>query len=154
MSIDIAAMMDALRLMAVEEGVVIGKPNILDFHEEVLRSLEKYGRAHKLGIMLGYKRHERPSAQGLFVLSGLLPGHHRGGEQPLDDAGGQHPGAQPGGAGGLELLRVFLGPDHVQEPEPGDGGQELVVGPGGAAPGGHVSQVSPLPAFGPGMSEG
>ncbi|MCK9377286.1 MAG: 4Fe-4S dicluster domain-containing protein [Syntrophobacterales bacterium] len=56
MSIDIAAIMDTLRLMAVEEGVAIGKPNIIDFHEEVLRSLEKYGRAHKLGIMLGYKR--------------------------------------------------------------------------------------------------
>ena len=56
MSIDIAAVMDTLRLMAVEEGVAIGKANIIDFHEEVLRSLEKYGRAHKLGIMLGYKR--------------------------------------------------------------------------------------------------
>ncbi|MEW6386343.1 MAG: 4Fe-4S dicluster domain-containing protein [Thermodesulfobacteriota bacterium] len=56
MSIDIAAVMDTLRLMALEEGVAIGKPNILDFHEEVLRSLEKYGRAHKLSIMLGYKK--------------------------------------------------------------------------------------------------
>ena len=56
MRIDIAAIMETLRLMAVEEGVAIGKPNILDFHEEVLRSLERYGRAHKLGIMLGYKR--------------------------------------------------------------------------------------------------
>jgi heterodisulfide reductase subunit C len=56
MSIDIAAVMDTLRLLAVEEGVAVGKPNIIDFHEEVLRSLEKYGRAHKLGIMLGYKK--------------------------------------------------------------------------------------------------
>jgi len=56
MSIDIAAVMDTLRFMAVEEGVAVGKPNIIDFHEEVLRSLERYGRAHKLGIMLGYKR--------------------------------------------------------------------------------------------------
>jgi len=56
MGIDMAAIMDTLRLMAVKEGVAIGKPNIIDFHEEVLRSLEKYGRAHKLGIMLGYKR--------------------------------------------------------------------------------------------------
>jgi heterodisulfide reductase subunit C len=56
MNIDIAAVMDTLRLMAVEEGVAVGKPSIVDFHEEVLRSLEKYGRAHKLGIMLGYKR--------------------------------------------------------------------------------------------------
>ena len=134
MSIDIAAVMDTLRLMAVEEGVAVGKPNIVDFHEEVLRSLEKYGRAHKLGIMLGYKRqtgrwlkdldvglkmlakrkldlipsrvrdvrkrsptyspvtgenrHERRSATGLFLFSGLLPGHHRRGEQPFPDAGG------------------------------------------------------------------
>jgi heterodisulfide reductase subunit C len=55
MGIDLAAVMDTLCLMAVEEGVALGKPNIFDFHEEVLRSLEKYGRAHKLGIMLGYK---------------------------------------------------------------------------------------------------
>ena len=55
MDIDIAAVMDTLRVMAVEEGVAIAKPNILDFHETVLHSLEKYGRAHKLGIMLRYK---------------------------------------------------------------------------------------------------
>ncbi|MDP3182021.1 MAG: 4Fe-4S dicluster domain-containing protein [Desulfobaccales bacterium] len=55
MGIDMAAVMDTLRLMAVEEGVAIAKPNILDFHEEVLRSLERYGRAHKLGIMWRYK---------------------------------------------------------------------------------------------------
>ena len=55
MGIDIAAVMDSLRLMAVEEGVAIARPDILDFHEVVLRSLESYGRAHKLGIMLRYK---------------------------------------------------------------------------------------------------
>ena len=55
MGIDVATVMDTLRLMAVKEGVAIGRPNILEFHEEVLRSLEKYGRAHKLGIMLRHK---------------------------------------------------------------------------------------------------
>ncbi len=55
MNIDIAAVMDVLRLMALEKGITPGKPNICDFHEEVLKSLEKYGRAHKLSIMLGYK---------------------------------------------------------------------------------------------------
>jgi len=55
MGIDLAAVMDTLRLMAVEEGVAIASPHILDFHEEVLRSLERYGRAHKLGIMLRHK---------------------------------------------------------------------------------------------------
>jgi heterodisulfide reductase subunit C len=55
MAIDMAAIMDTLRIIAVERGVAIGKPNILGFHEEVLRSLERYGRAHKLGIMWRYK---------------------------------------------------------------------------------------------------
>ncbi len=55
MGIDIAAVMDSLRFRAVEQGVAIAKPNIIDFHEEVLRSLERYGRAHKLGIMWRYK---------------------------------------------------------------------------------------------------
>jgi heterodisulfide reductase subunit C len=55
MAIDLAAIMEVLRHMAVAEGVAIAKPEILDFHEEVLRSLERYGRAHKLGIMWRYK---------------------------------------------------------------------------------------------------
>jgi|UniRef100_A0A7C3V441 heterodisulfide reductase subunit C len=72
MDIDIAAVMDTLRFMAVEEGVPVGKPNIIDFHEEVLRSLEKYGRAHKLGIMLGYKRQTGGWLQDLDVGLKLL----------------------------------------------------------------------------------
>ncbi|MBM4284382.1 MAG: heterodisulfide reductase [Deltaproteobacteria bacterium] len=67
MAIDLAALMDTLRLLAVEQGVPVGKPNIIDFHEEVLRSLEKYGRAHKLGIMLGYKRQTGGWLQDLDV---------------------------------------------------------------------------------------
>ncbi len=55
MAIDIAAVMETLRHLAVEEGVAIARPDILDFHEAVLRSLESNGRAHKLGIMLRHK---------------------------------------------------------------------------------------------------
>ncbi|MHB8069006.1 MAG: 4Fe-4S dicluster domain-containing protein [Desulfobaccales bacterium] len=55
MGIDLAAVMDTLRLIAMERGVAIAKPNIMEFHEEVLRSLQRYGRAHKLGIMWHYK---------------------------------------------------------------------------------------------------
>ncbi len=55
MGIDMASVMDALRHMALEEGAAVAEPNILGFHEEVLRSLERYGRAHKLGIMWRYK---------------------------------------------------------------------------------------------------
>jgi len=55
MAINMAGIMEVLRHMAVAEGVAIAKPDIFDFHEEVLRSLERYGRAHKLGIMWRYK---------------------------------------------------------------------------------------------------
>ncbi|MBM4300631.1 MAG: heterodisulfide reductase [Deltaproteobacteria bacterium] len=55
MAIDIAAVMGTLRHLALEEGVVIAESNILDFHREVLHSINQYGRTHKLGIMLRYK---------------------------------------------------------------------------------------------------
>jgi heterodisulfide reductase subunit C len=55
MAIDMAAIMETLRHKAVEEGVAIARPDILDFHEDVLQSLERHGRAHKLGIMLRHK---------------------------------------------------------------------------------------------------
>ncbi len=55
MGIDIPAIMDALRRLALEEGAMVAEPNILDFHREVLHSIKRYGRAHKLGIMLRYK---------------------------------------------------------------------------------------------------
>ncbi len=55
MAIDIAAVMDTLRRMALEEGVPISEPGILDFHREVLRSIRRHGRTHKLEIMMRYK---------------------------------------------------------------------------------------------------
>lgn len=55
MSIDMAALMNTLRLMALEQGFSPGKANIVKFHQEVMRSLKSYGRAHKLGIMWRYK---------------------------------------------------------------------------------------------------
>jgi heterodisulfide reductase subunit C len=55
MNIDIAAVMCALRRLALEEGIPPAEPNIVDFHREVLSSIERYGRTHKLGIMLRYK---------------------------------------------------------------------------------------------------
>lgn len=59
MSIDMAAVMNTLRLMALEKGIKPGKRNILTFHQEVIRSLKYYGRAHKLGIMWRYKMHHQ-----------------------------------------------------------------------------------------------
>ena len=53
--VNIPAMMDTLRQMAIKEGVKIGEPDILTFHNEVIGSIEKYGRTHKLEIMMRYK---------------------------------------------------------------------------------------------------
>jgi heterodisulfide reductase subunit C len=67
MSIDIAAVMNTLRLMALEKGLKPGKRNILTFHQEVLRSLKHYGRVHKLGIMWRYKIHHQEWFQDVDV---------------------------------------------------------------------------------------
>ncbi len=55
MAIDMAAVMDALRGIAIESDAAIAEPDVLDFHREVLRSIERYGRTHKLEIMMRYK---------------------------------------------------------------------------------------------------
>jgi heterodisulfide reductase subunit C len=54
MAIDISAVMDALRQMSLEEGKA-SQPGIVDFHREVLRSIERHGRTHKLEIMMRHK---------------------------------------------------------------------------------------------------
>ena len=54
-AIDIAAFMDVMRQMALEEGVPPAEPDILAFHREVVGSIHKYGRTHKLEIMMRYK---------------------------------------------------------------------------------------------------
>ena len=59
MDIDIAAIMSVLRRLALEEGAMVAETDILDFHREVLHSIKRYGRAHKLGIMLRYKARVR-----------------------------------------------------------------------------------------------
>ena len=66
-SIDIPAVNDALREMAIEEGVCVAEPDILNFHKEVLHSIERYGRTHKFEIMLKYKlrRHDWFSDAGV-----------------------------------------------------------------------------------------
>jgi len=53
--VDIPAIMDSLRHIALEEGVEVAEPAIVNFHREVLRSIARYGRTHKLEIMMRYK---------------------------------------------------------------------------------------------------
>lgn len=55
MAIDIPAVMDGLRHKALENGIKIAEPDIFNFHNEVLNTIKKYGRTHKLEIMMRYK---------------------------------------------------------------------------------------------------
>jgi heterodisulfide reductase subunit C2 len=54
-AIDIPAIMDVLRQMAIKKGVKVTQPHILNFHKEVVNSIRRHGRTHKLEIMMRYK---------------------------------------------------------------------------------------------------
>jgi heterodisulfide reductase subunit C2 len=57
--IDMAALNDGLRQMARKEGFLPAEPDIMAFHKEVINSIHRHGRTHKLEIMLRYKLHKR-----------------------------------------------------------------------------------------------
>ncbi|MCG8471568.1 MAG: 4Fe-4S dicluster domain-containing protein [Desulfobacterales bacterium] len=52
--INIPAVMDAMRELAIIRGK-IPEPDIYNFHKEILGSVKRYGRTHKLEIMMRYK---------------------------------------------------------------------------------------------------
>ncbi len=54
-SVDMAAVMDGLRQIAIAEKANIAEPSILSFHNAVIDSIARYGRTHKLEIMMRYK---------------------------------------------------------------------------------------------------
>lgn len=58
-AVDIAAIMDVLRQIAIRENHQIAEPGILTFHQKVIDSISKYGRTHKLEIMMRYKVSEK-----------------------------------------------------------------------------------------------
>jgi len=58
-SVDMAAIMDALRQMALLEQSDIAEPGILSFHRAVIHSIFRHGRTHKLEIMMKYKFSEK-----------------------------------------------------------------------------------------------
>jgi len=66
-AIDIPAVNDALREMAIEEGVTVAEPDILAFHRDVLRSVQRYGRTHKFEIMLRHKLRKRDFLSDMIV---------------------------------------------------------------------------------------
>jgi len=67
MGIDMAAVMDTLRHMAIKEGVAVAEPDILNFHRDVLHSIQHHGRTHKIEVMLRYKARKREWFSDLAV---------------------------------------------------------------------------------------
>jgi heterodisulfide reductase subunit C len=63
MAIDIPAVMDSLRQMALQRNVAIAEPDVVAFHRAVLDSINRYGRTHKLEIMMRYKLKTRTYLQ-------------------------------------------------------------------------------------------
>ena len=57
--VDIAAVMDTLRQIAILERKEIAEPGILSFHKAVIDSIYRYGRTHKFEIMMRYKLSEK-----------------------------------------------------------------------------------------------
>lgn len=53
--VDMAAIMDMLRQLAIKENKSTSEPGILNFHNQVVNSIYRYGRTHKLEIMMRYK---------------------------------------------------------------------------------------------------
>jgi heterodisulfide reductase subunit C len=55
MAIDIPVLMDDLRHLALKKGSHVAEPDVLKFHQTVLDSISRYGRTHKLDIMMRFK---------------------------------------------------------------------------------------------------
>ncbi len=65
--VNIPAMMDALREMALESGVKVGEPGIMEFHRAFLGEVKRWGRVYELGLMMRYKLATRRLFQDIGV---------------------------------------------------------------------------------------
>lgn len=54
-SIDVAAVMDALRQLAIREGIAAPEMDIFRFHKYIYESIERHGRLNKLAAMVQFK---------------------------------------------------------------------------------------------------
>ena len=54
-SIDIAAVMDALRQLALHDGVAVPEADILRFHRHIYGGIQRNGRLHKLEALARFK---------------------------------------------------------------------------------------------------
>ena len=75
MGIDISDVTDAVCQIAIDEEADVGEPEILKFHEGVLKTIKRYGRTHKLEIMLRYKLSTRDWFRDMGVGLKMLAKH-------------------------------------------------------------------------------
>lgn len=54
-SIDVAAVMDALRQLAIREGIAAPEMDIYRFHKYIYESIQRHGRLNKLEAMIHFK---------------------------------------------------------------------------------------------------
>lgn len=52
---DLAKFMDALREIALKEGIKVKEKNLLKFHKAFLNQIKNHGRAYELGLVREYK---------------------------------------------------------------------------------------------------
>jgi heterodisulfide reductase subunit C len=57
--IDMSSVTHTLCQMALKDESIVAEPDILKLHQEVLNTIQRYGRTHKLEVMLRYKLHKR-----------------------------------------------------------------------------------------------
>jgi heterodisulfide reductase subunit B/heterodisulfide reductase subunit C len=55
MGIDVAAVMDALRRLAIERGAPKPKGNVPLFNRAFLKTVEIFGRSYEIGMITAYK---------------------------------------------------------------------------------------------------
>lgn len=59
MAIDIPALMESLRQIAIETGAKINESGVLNFHQKVLSTILRHGRPHKLEKMPRRTPHQK-----------------------------------------------------------------------------------------------
>lgn len=67
MAIDIPSVMDTLRQYVLTSGMTVPMPEVYDLHSQILDSILRYGRTHKLEIMLRYKVKKRAWLEDMDV---------------------------------------------------------------------------------------
>jgi len=55
MSIDIPTFFDVIKEYIIDNNLYISEPKIFEFHQQVLNSIKKYGKTHKLEIIFNFK---------------------------------------------------------------------------------------------------